>query len=359
MKILTPDADQVFDKWLSKVDSKKLKKAFGIDIEAVTVSESVKKVEKSGFFYFYTKFEEKKSLEGKGGEPEKINLSKVNEITLYSFSSEGVDGNAWKEQKHFVPLLKNLKEVRCKRCDGKGTEKCNSCNNSRIIECDECKGKGIRCKKCKGTGKCSIILEVKEIDKKGDEKTKKIEKTSKCPSCFGSGKINCQKCGGTGRIVCYDCKGNPTACRECNGYGIFYELYDSPVPLIKTAKKDFYSFMLKKDEWMLKDIDYKMKLESAEAYTIQDPRELNEKELKDFFGVLSLDKELKNCIEETKKTYEDMNKKYDKGKSFERPLKPILLVFLLRLLIETPKRKRFDIYALGTKNKYSIMTNQF
>jgi hypothetical protein len=123
--------------------------------------------------------------------------------------------------------------------------------------------------------------------------------------------------------------------------------------------KEFYSFTLKKDEWLLKVTNFKMKLESAEAYPIQDPRKLNEKELKGFFGVLSLDKELKKCIEETKKTYEDMDKKYDKGKSFERPLKPISLVFLLRLFIETPKRKKFDIYALGTKNKYSIMTNQF
>ncbi|MFX0210701.1 MAG: hypothetical protein ACFFDT_32280 [Candidatus Hodarchaeota archaeon] len=161
-----------------------------------------------------------------------------------------------------------------------------------------------------------------------------------------------------GKIVCYNCKGAIT-CREYNGYGIFYELYDSPVPLMIPNNKEFYSFMLKKDEWMLKDKDYKMKLESAEAYPIQDPRKLNEKEVTDFFGVLSLDKELKKCVEETKKTYEDMNKNYDKRRSFERPLKPISLVFLLRLFIETPKRKKFDIYALGTKNKYSIITNQF
>ena len=358
MKILTPDADQVFNKWVSQVDSKKLKKSFGIDKDAITASESVKNVEKSGFFYFYSKSDQKKSQEGKGGKPEKINLSKVNETSLYSFSAECVEIDGWKEKKDFVPLFKNLKEVRCKRCDGKGTEKCNHCNNTRLIQCEECKGKEIRCEKCNGTGKISIRLEVKEINKKGDEKTREIEKTSKCPSCFGSGKILCQKCGGMGKIVCYNCKGNPIACRECSGYGIFYEWYDSPVPFIIPTNKEFYSFMLKKDEWMLKNKDYKTKLESAEAYPIQDPRELNE-ELRDVFGVISLDKELKKCVEETKKTYEDMDKNYEKGKSFEQPLKPISLVFLLRLFIETPKRKKFDIYALGTKNRYSIMTNQF
>lgn len=159
--------------------------------------------------------------------------------------------------------------------------------------------------------------------------------------------------------MCYNCKGSPIACRKCNGYGIFFELHESPVPLIITPSKEFHSFMVKKDEWMLKDKDYKEKLKTAEWYLIQDINKLNEKEIKEYFGVPTLNKELKKCIEETKKTYEGMHKEYDKGKSSERPLKPISLVFLLRLLIETPKRRRFDIYALGTKNKYSIVTNQF
>ncbi|MFX0210700.1 MAG: hypothetical protein ACFFDT_32275 [Candidatus Hodarchaeota archaeon] len=60
MKILTPDADQVFNKWLSKVDSKKLKKSFGIDKDAITASESVKKVEKSGFFFIQVQIKRKR-----------------------------------------------------------------------------------------------------------------------------------------------------------------------------------------------------------------------------------------------------------------------------------------------------------
>jgi hypothetical protein len=359
MKILTPDADEVFNNWLSKVDSKKLKKSFGIEKEAITAAESVKKVEKSALLYFFSERQKKKSLGEKRHKSEVITVSKLKDITFYSFSSDGVDITAWKEKRDFVPLLKSLKEVQCKRCKGKGTEKCSRCNNSLLITCEECKGKGISCYDCKGSGKHSITLEVKEVTKKGDEKAKRIERTSHCSSCFGLGKINCQKCGGTGKIVCYGCKGNPIACRECNGHGIFYEFYDSPVPLIITPNKEFYSFMVKKDEWMLKDRDYNWKLESVESYPIQDPKNLNEKELREVFGVLSLDKELRKCIEETKKAFEDMYKEYNKFKSFERPLKPILLVFLLRLLIETPRKKKFNIYALGTKNKYSIMTNQF
>ncbi|UCG03112.1 MAG: hypothetical protein JSW11_03800 [Candidatus Heimdallarchaeota archaeon] len=359
MKIQTSDADEVFNKWLTKVDSKKLKKSFGIEKEAITAAESVKNVEKSAFLFFYSEIQKKKSLGAKEQKPEKINASKLADITFYSFSSEGVKTDTWKEKKDFVPLIKNLKELRCKRCDGKGTEKCGHCNNSRLITCDECKGKEIKCDKCKGSGNHTITLEVKEINKKGEEKTSKIEKATRCPSCFGSGKFNCHKCGGTGKIVCYECKGNPKTCRECNGHGLFYEFYKSPVPLIITPSKQFYSFMVKKDEWMLKDKYYNQKLESAESYPFQDPRDLNEKELKELFGVISLDKELRKCIEDTKKAFEEMEKEYKKGKSFERPLRPILLVFLLRMYIETPKRKKFDIYALGTKNKYIIMTNQF
>lgn len=60
MKILTPDADEVFNKWLSKVDSKKLKKSFGIEKEAITAAESVKKVEKLAFLFFYSEVRQKK-----------------------------------------------------------------------------------------------------------------------------------------------------------------------------------------------------------------------------------------------------------------------------------------------------------
>lgn len=117
--------------------------------------------------------------------------------------------------------------------------------------------------------------------------------------------------------------------------------------------------MAKKDEWMKINDEYNQKLESAEVFSIPDPKKLNEKDLKNLFGVISLDKDLKKCIGETRKTYENLQKDYDKGKTSERPLKPISLVFLLRLAIETPKKKKFDIYALGTKNRYSIMTNRF
>ena len=89
------------------------------------------------------------------------------------------------------------------------------------------------------------------------------------------------------------------------------------------------------------------------------PNYVTEKELKDLFGVVSLDKDLKRCIDETRKSWEDLKKSFSKGKSFEKPLKPISLIVLLRLAIETPKKKRFDIYALGTKDRYSIMTNRF
>ena len=358
MKILTPDADEVFTKWLSNADSKKIKKSFGIDKNAITASESVKEVEKSAFLYFYSRVDSK-SIKEEGGKSDKVPTAKLKDITFYSFSSDGVDRNAWKKRIDFVPTLKNLKEVRCKICDGKGSEECNYCHNSRFIQCDACKGKDIKCDACKGSGKYTVSVEVKELNKKGDEKTRKIEKTTQCPSCLGLGKINCQKCGGTGKIVCYNCKGNPIACQECNGHGIFFEVYNSPVPLIITPGKIFHPFMVKKDEWMLKDRDYNQKLESAESYPIHDVDKLNEKVFKEFFGVLSLDKDLKRCIEEAKKTYNDMTKEYDKGKAVKRPLKPIFLVFLLRLLVTTPKRKKFDVYALGTKNKFTIMTNQF
>ena len=358
MKLSSLDADEVFNKFLSRVDSKKLKKSFGIEKVAITASESVKDVEKSAFLFYNSQISgKKKNQVGKETKPEKISVSKLKDITFFSFS-ESIDANAWKG-KDSVPMLKNLKEVYCEKCGGKGSKKCDRCNNSRLIICEDCKGKGVNCDNCRGSGKITIELEVRKVDKRGNEKKIAGEKrTHQCSICFGSGRIICKKCGGTGKTVCYECKGNPIACRECNGVGVFFELFGSPVPLKITPGKEHYSFMVKKDEWMLKNKDYSQKLESAESYPIHDPKKLNEKDIKELFGVISLDKDLKKCIDETRKSWENLEKDYNKGKSSERPLKPISLVFLLRLAIVTPKNKKFDVYALGTKNRYSIMTNR-
>ncbi len=357
--ILSPDADEVFSSFLSRVDSKKLKKSFGIEKVAISAAESVKDVEKSAFFFFNSQiFSKKMSSVGKETKPEEISVSKLKDFTFYSFS-EAIDANVWKG-KEFVPMLKNLKEVRCEKCAGKGTKKCNRCNNSRQIICEDCKGKEVNCYNCKGSGKIITELTIREVDKRGNENKVSGEKrTHQCPSCFGSGRIACKKCGGTGKTVCYECKGNPIACRECGGVGIFYKYFESPVPLKITPSKEHYSFMATKDEWMLKDKEYTQKLEYAESYPIQDPKKITEKNLKELFGVISMDKDLKKCIDETRKTWENLEKDYNKEKSSERPLKPISLVFLLRLAIVTPKNKKFDIYALGTKNRFSIMTNRF
>ena len=354
--MLSPDADEVFNKFLSRESSKKLKKSFGIEKVAISAAESVKDVERSAFLFFNTLISGRSPVR-KETKPEEISVSKLRDITFYSFS-EAIDANVWKGKEH-VPLLKNLKEVRCEKCEGKGTKKCTRCNNSRLIVCEDCKGKEVVCYNCKGSGKITLKLNVRDVDKKGNENKKSSERSHQCSICFGSGKITCKKCGGTGKIVCYECKGNPIACRECGGVGIFYQFFDSLVPLKVTPTKEYYSFMAKKDEWMLKDKDYTQKLESVEAHHIQDPKKLKEKDLKELFGVISLDNDLKKCIEETRKTWENLQNEYNKGKSSEQPLKPISLVFLLRLAIITPKNKKFDIYTLGTKNRYSIMTNRF
>lgn len=149
MKISTPDADEVFNRFLARIDSKKFKKTFGVEKEAITAAESVKDVEKSAFLFFNSQILRKKTiLVGKEPKPEEISVSKLKDIKFFLFS-ESIDANAWKG-KDFVPMLKNIKELRCKKCGGKGTEKCDRCNDSRIITCEDCKGKVFSCDKCKG-----------------------------------------------------------------------------------------------------------------------------------------------------------------------------------------------------------------
>jgi len=52
MKLSSPDADEVFFKFLERIDSKKINKTFGVAKEAITSAENVKSVEKSAFLYF-------------------------------------------------------------------------------------------------------------------------------------------------------------------------------------------------------------------------------------------------------------------------------------------------------------------
>jgi hypothetical protein len=359
MKLASPDADEVFNKFLSRINSKNLKKVFCIPKDAITVAENVKEVEKSAFLFFISE-KQKQKLDSKKKSPKllEVQASRLKEIKFYSFK-ESVDIDAWRGA-DYVPIIKNLKEVRCKVCRGTGAKKCGKCNDTRSISCENCKSKGDEeCNHCSGSGKITYELKIIEINKKGNENKKYEKKSYQCPKCIGLGKITCKRCGGTGKDVCYECKGNPIACRECNGVGMSYELTESPVPLTILPGKEHYSFLTKKDEWMRKDKEYQKKLETAEAIEINEPTKLNEKYLKDLFGVLEFDKGLKKCIDDTKRIFKKLKKDFDQGKSPEKPLTPISLIFLLRLAVETPKGKKFDIYSLGTKNKYSIMTNRF
>ena len=92
---------------------------------------------------------------------------------------------------------------------------CETCNNEKIISCDECVDGNQKCDYCLGDG------------------------TNKCPNCGGSGKttdLTCSACNGEGGIVnpitweyfeCKSCKGlgsdinaEPTSCIACGGDGL-------------------------------------------------------------------------------------------------------------------------------------------
>jgi hypothetical protein len=358
MKLATPDADEVFSRFLDRADSKRIKKTFGLEKNAITAAENVRNIEKSAFLYFTSEvLAKKKQDKDQKSKSDMISPSKIDDIIFYAFSGR-VDIENWKGNDR-VPTLKDLEEVKCDKCGGKGTQKCKKCNDSRILTCKDCKDGYNTCRRCDGKGKLTIELEIREVGGRGDEKKKRERREHMCQECFGSGKISCRTCQGMAKIACYECKGNPHACNNCGGFGFFYSVSDRPVPLAIQFRKEFYSFMAKKDRWMLKDKEYNKKLESAETYNISEAKMLNEKNLRELFGVVNLDKDLQKNIDETKKTWENLEKDYEKGKSQEKPKQPISLIFLLRLDIETAKGKRFDIYALGGKDKYAIMTNGF
>lgn len=359
MRLLTPDADEVFGKFIQQTDNKKVKKFFGIDKSAITAAEYVKNVDKSGFFFFTSKVDPKgaKSIKKKDLKSMEISAKKISKERFYSFK-ESISESAWKG-KDKVLLSNRIKKITCDKCNGKGFKPCDKCKGKTSITCEDCKGKGsYKCNKCDNED-FSIEIEVIEVDSKGKER-KKILKLDNyvCGNCLGAKEIKCKTCNSHGTIVCYECYGKgKITCSACGGVGFSYEVFEGVVPIKIEGKQIPHTFTTKRDKWMLNDKELSTKIDSAETYSFKNLDNFKDNEFEELYGVPKLDKDLQKLIEETKKNFESLEKEFKKGKGSERPLFPIDLVILLRLQVESQKGKKCDVYALGTKNKWTYVTN--
>ena len=297
---------------------------------------------------------EKKPAKKDKKEIKRVRSFDLRKIDFYEFRSS-VDPKQWKG-KDVVPFFSELEEKKCQKCNGSGTELCKRCKGNNFIECSTCKGSGkITCKECKGRGEVPIEINVFDQNNKKQRKTIHVQ----CPKCFGQKYSLCKDCWGTGKILCPSCKGNPVMCKECQGTGVFFEYKLLPVPFDVKAEVIPQLIALKEDEKLLNVPDIKGKIKTVDKVIFNSVKQLDEKALKELLGVPNLEKEQKNLLKNVINTFESKRKEYEKGKSLEKPLYPIELYFVLKMKCTTPKKKSFSLIAIGSKDRFTVVSPDF
>ena len=349
--IKTPNTDDVFEKWINKMDANSLKKKFevkGVPFQKgnISAAESVKNVQKFTVIYFQS--EKKSTGPTDSGEIVKTDLKGIAKTKFYEFSKT-MDSETWKE-KSKLPLYETLNHINCEKCKGTGFINCKKCKGERLISCKDCKGQGsIKCKDCDGTG-------TKEIDifvvKNGKEKTKRKMKY-RCPTCFGSGKMECKKCGGTGKITCPDCKANARyRCDKCKGVGHFFNYSLGFVPFDQTSAVVPHLFFRAEIE---KELGYRLSnvIQQVDGIQIRDLNKMKETDVVALLGY-ELDSNAKKMMSTAKKTFEQLQKS-----EIDKPILPIYIFPVIELDIETPKKKSFKLFSIGSETGYTVIDHGF
>ncbi len=351
MSIKSPTADDVFKRWLEHADLSKLEKAFSVkhvkfERSNVSASESVKNVEKHAVFFFYSKIEP--SI-GKEAEKKLVDIDELRKVTFYDFGNKQVDLTEWKD-KNLVPLYSSIKEISCSECDGKGFIACDKCKGSGTLECKKCKGTGsLICNACKGEKK--LHLKLKVITAEG--KKMDIEMPYNCDLCGGVGTIYCDNCAGTGKIDCDKCRGGTkTPCKKCKATGTLFEYTIGPVPF-KPAVIPKLFFRPEFEKYLGKVID--KEFANIEGIVIKNYENLSERELTPQLGFFN--KEVNDKMKKARDTFRELEKKAAKGG--EKPQYPIYVYPLLKLDVESPKGKKFNIFSIGTERSYIVVDYGF
>ena len=343
----SPVSDDVFSKWLARTDLGKLEKMFSVkrvkfERANVSTAESVKNVEKHAVFFFHSRMDPSTT---RNIEKKVVNIDELAKVNFYDFGTKQVDMTGWRD-KNLVPLYSSIKEVNCSGCNGRGYITCDKCKGSGTFECKKCKGTGsIPCNACKGEKKLYLKLRVMT-----DEKKTSMEMPYNCDVCGGLGTLHCDYCGGTGKVDCDKCHGgakNP--CRECKGTGTLFEYTIGPVPFKPAIIPNLF-FRPEFEKHLAKVID--KEFANIEGIKIRDYNSLTEKELTPQLGFFN--KEVNDKMNKVKSTFKDLENKAAKGG--EKPEYPIYVYPLLKLDVETPKGKKFNIFSIGAESGY-IMTD--
>ncbi|MFW9784928.1 MAG: zinc finger-like domain-containing protein [Candidatus Heimdallarchaeota archaeon] len=315
VKIKTPNLDDIFEKWKQSAvrkDRKRMEKQFGtkgavFSLDAISAAEYVKDTMKEAAIYFAVK----KTLGAapKGKEEHILLAPKLPREYFYSFKgSEKVNKDNWKGDE-LVPMYESIQPISCKKCGGKG-----------YID-----GK---CKNCNGSGKIeeNIVVFIGEQQKK--------EKKPFSYSC----------------IACYGTGNRREPCKECGGHKSLYKYEILPVPFktVVTGIPILHSSAQTKYEKEMGEDLHKM-LEDVEGIKFSEFKEL---ESKSEASLGYWNKNIKKTINSAGNDY----KTYQKDKDTQITTQ-IYLFPLIQMFCETKKGKKFEIYSLGSANKFIIYSN--
>ncbi len=315
VRIKTPNLDEIFEKWKQKAvrtDKKKMEKQFGtkgavFSLDAVSAAEYVKDTMKEAAIYFAVK----KSLgpAPKGKEENLVLAPKVSREQYYSFKGAGnINKENWKSN-DMVPHYESIQAVPCKNCKGKG-----------YME--------NKCKTCKGTGKIEETLTV--LVGEEQKKEKKIF-SYPCGACYGTG--NRQE-----------------PCKECGGHKNMYKYEVLPVPFktVITGVPILHSSAQTRYEKQIGDDLHKM-IEDVEGIRFSDFKELESK-VEPSLGYMN--KNISKTVGAARSDY----RTYEKDKDAQITSQ-IYLFPMIQMFCETKRGSKFEIYSLGSGNKFMIYSN--
>jgi RecJ-like exonuclease len=208
-----------------------------------------------------------------------------------------------------VPMFDTITAVLCKNCGGKGyiEDKCRNCKDSGKIEDN------------------LIVLEGEDQNK--DKKTFSYP----CNVCYGTGK-------------------SQTPCKECGGFKNLYKYQILPVPfetvitgipILHSSLKTKYEKEIGKD---LQDL-----IDEVEGIKFNDFKEL-EKKAEPSLGYW--DKQVKKTVNSASDDY----KSFDKDKDTQI-VTQIYLFPMIQLNCKTKKGKSFEIFSIGSENKFLVYSN--
>ncbi len=315
VRIKTPNLDEIFEKWKQRAirkDKKKMEKQFGtkgavFSLDAVSAAEYVKDTQKEAAIYFAIK----KTIGAvpKGTEEKIVLAPRVVRETFYSFKGAGkLNKENWKGDEK-VPTYETIQAVSCKKCSGKG-----------FIE--------EKCKTCKGTGKIEEKLTVLT----GEEQKKENKPFSyPCGVCFGTG---------TSKVKCNDCEGHKSLFK--------YQILPVPFKTVVTGIPVLHSSAQTKYEKEI-ERDLHQIIEEVEGIRFNDFKDLESK------AEASLgywNKNIKKTINSAGSDY----KSHSKDKEAQITTQ-IYLFPMIQMFCETKRGSKFEIYSLGSANKFMIYSN--